>query len=218
MDTLLASTFAIFFRALVAQPFAVPSSSMAPTIEIEDYVWASKFSYGYSNFSLPFGESLPGFTFAKTGPDRGDVVVFRLPSDPSVDYIKRVIGLPGDQVQVRGGVTYLNGKPLRRRPLGHHKFFTDLSSARTPPAQSFAETLPEGKSYTIIEMERQSPGDDTRVFEVPPDHYFVMGDNRDNSSDSRFHGVGFIPEGNILGKVILAITWPGGKFTMRKVR
>ena len=121
MEAILASTFAFFFRALVAQPFTVPATSMAPTIELDDYVWASKFSYGYSNFSLPFGEMLPEFSYARTEPHRGDVVVFRYPADPSIDYVKRVIGLPGDKVQVKGGVTYLNGEPLKRQPEGSYE-------------------------------------------------------------------------------------------------
>lgn len=216
MDAILASTFALLFRALLAQPFTIPSASMAPTIEVGDYIWSSKFSYGYSNLSLPMGEMLPAFTFARTGPQRGDVVIFRLPSNPSIDYIKRVIGLPGDTVQIRNGITYLNGTALKREPTGSYDgpagpFPEDIE------ARTFTETLPGGRSYAIIEMTEETIGDDTAVFDVPPGHYFVMGDNRDNASDSRF-GVGFVPEANIIGKALVAITWPGGKFTMRDVK
>ncbi|MGV3549114.1 signal peptidase I [Rhizobium sp.] len=206
-------TAALLFRSFVAQPFTIPASSMAPTVELGDYVVVAKFSYGYSNFSLPLGENLPAFSYAKVGPARGDVVVFRLPADPSIDYIKRVIGLPGDTVQVKNGIVHLNGRPLAREPAGLYEIPT-LSGEK---AEKFVETLPEGRSYTVMEIEASSPGDNTPVFEVPEGHYLVLGDNRDNSNDSRF-SVGFVPEDTIIGKAIVAITWPDGKFTMRDIK
>jgi len=214
--TILGTTFAFFFRALVAQPYDIPASSMAPTLEVGDYVWATKFSYGYSNHSLPLGGILPAFTYGKTAPARGDVVIFRLPADHSTDYVKRVIGLPGDTVQIRNGVTYLNGTALARTRSGLYQG-PALEMAAEGTAETFAETLPGGRHYTIMEMTTPTMGDDTEIFTVPEGHYFMLGDNRDNSNDSRF-SVGFVPEANIIGKVVVAITWPNGRFTSRDVK
>ena len=214
--TILGGTVALLFRAFVAQPYDIPASSMAPTLEVGDTVWATKFSYGYSNLSQPLGHILPGFTYGKTGPARGDVVIFRLPTDPSVDYVKRVIGLPGDTVQVRRGVTYLNGTPLARTQNGIYAGpAMEMSADRT--AEAFTETLPDGRHYTIIEMGTPTPGDETDIFTVPDGHYFMLGDNRDNSNDSRF-SVGFVQEANIIAKVAVVITWPNGTFTRREVK
>lgn len=207
------ATFALLFRTLVAQPFTIPAGSMLPAVQVGDYVVASKFSYGYSNFSLPLGQHLPTFAYARRSPKRGDIVIFKLPSDPSTDYIKRVIGLSGDTVQVKGGITYLNGIALKRVAIGSY----DGSDPYYHGKPLFREFMPDGTRYDIMEVEDGSAGDDTMVFNVPPGHYFMMGDNRDNSNDSRF-GVGFVPAANIYAKPVIAISWPNGEFTMRPVK
>lgn len=212
-------TAALVIRTLIAQPYTIPATSMAPTVELDDYVVAAKFPYGYSNFSLPFGHFLPEFTYAKTPAKRGDIVIFRLPTDSSTDYIKRVIGLPGDLVQIKDGITYLNGIALKREAIGKYNSANAEQSSDDSykDVPLFREFLPDGTSYTVMELTDSGEGDNTPVFSVPADHYFVMGDNRDNSSDSRF-SVGYVPEANVVAKAIVAITWPGGRFTMRELK
>lgn len=188
---------ALIIRSLLFQPFSIPSGSMRPTLLEGDYLFVSKYAYGYSRYSLPFGFDLFSGRIWSAEPKRGDVVVFKLPSDPSVDYIKRVIGLPGDRVQMRGGQLFINDTPVQRERIGtiDNPDVTEVNR----PVEVYRETLPNGVTYDTLDLAPNSIGDDTRVFEVPAGHYFMMGDNRDNSLDSRF-GVGYVPFENLVGR------------------
>jgi signal peptidase I len=190
---------AIAVRTFLFEPFSIPSGSMIPTLLVGDYLFVSKYSYGYSRFSLPFGLPLFSGRALASPPERGDVVVFKLPTDNSTDYIKRVIGLPGDRVQLRSGVVHINGGPVRRQPLG--QYFLRNGSAVTQTFQLYKEILPNGRAHEIIEVSDNGPFDNTGVYTVPEGHYFLMGDNRDSSRDSRFLGeVGYVPFENLIGK------------------
>lgn len=189
---------AIVIRTVAYEPFNIPSASMVPTLLIGDYLFVSKFSYGYSRYSLPFG--LPPFSgrVLESAPERGDVAVFKLPSDPSTDYIKRVVGLPGDRIQMVGGVLHINGAPVRRERIQDAVWHDRSGNVHRSPR--YLETLPNGRVHAILEDRRDSgPLDTTREFTVPEGHYFMMGDNRDNSADSRAD-VGFVPADNLVGR------------------
>lgn len=185
-------------RSLLFQPYIAPSGSMLPTLVPGDYFFASKFAYGYSKYSFP-GDAGPIEGAFRKQPERGDVVIFRFPADPRLDYVKRLIGLPGDHIQILQGVLYLNGVAVPRVKLGEYNLGDYGGSA-----SEYEETLPGGKTYLILEMVNDARGDNTREFIVPPGHYFMMGDNRDNSADSRFD-VGFVPEENIYAKATLRV-------------
>ncbi len=186
---------ALAVRTLAYQPFNIPSSSMVPTLLEGDFLFVSKFSYGYSRYSLPLGIPLfEGRIFASE-PERGDVIVFQLPRNPSETYIKRLIGLPGDVVQVTGGVLHVNGEPVGRELIGAQQ-----SESGADMAFLYDETLPNGVMHTIRELSDDTSIDNTRAFRVPEGHYFMMGDNRDNSRDSRSSLVGFVPEENLVGR------------------
>jgi signal peptidase I len=193
-----AALIAIGIRTVAFEPFNIPSGSMIPTLLVGDYLFVSKFSYGYSRYSLPFGPNLfEGRIFGRM-PERGDVAVFKLPRDTSQDYIKRIIGLPGDRIQVRSGVLHINGQPVKREFLG--PYVAEGDGPRMT-VRLFRETLPNGVSHQIVEQTDDGPLDNTPEFRVPDDHVFAMGDNRDNSLDSRVQSaVGFVPVQNLVGR------------------
>ncbi|CAO3421723.1 signal peptidase I [Azospirillum doebereinerae] len=186
-------------RTFAFEPFNIPSGSMIPTLLIGDYLFVSKFSYGYSKHTVGFG--LPLFEGRILGglPERGDVAVFKLPRDNKTDYIKRVIGLPGDTIQMIGGVLHINGQPVKRERI--EDYVAQDGLGRTVRTAQYIETLPEGRTHKIIEESDNGPLDNTPAYKVPADHLFMMGDNRDNSLDSRVPAqVGFVPVENLVGR------------------
>lgn len=186
-------------RTFAYEPFNIPSGSMIPTLLIGDYLFVSKFSYGYSKHTVAFG--LPVFEGRVFGsaPERGDVAVFKLPRDNKTDYIKRVVGLPGDTVQVIGGVLHINGQPVKRERVSD--YVTHDALGRQVPITQYRETLPNGRTHLIIEETDRGPLDDTPIYRVPEGHVFMMGDNRDNSLDSRVPSqVGYVPLENLVGR------------------
>ena len=191
---------ALVVRAFGYEPFNIPSGSMIPTLLVGDYLFVSKFSYGYSRFSFPWGVIPLTDRLWFSEPERGDVVVFRLPRDTSIDYIKRLVGLPGDRIQVVGGVLHINGEAVPRERI--EDFVAPSHSGNGRRVAQYVETLPNGVSYRVLDERPTGSLDNTIEYVVPEGHYFAMGDNRDNSSDSRA-SVGFVPAENLIGRAEL---------------
>lgn len=193
---------AVGLRSLVAEPFFIPSGSLTPTLLAGDFVLVTKYNYGYSRWSFPFGEpAFKGRIFGSV-PKMGQIVVFALPRDPSVDYIKRVIGLPGDTVQVTDGQLYINGKEVPRTRDGSY-LETPIDSGEAVPikVRKYIEHLPDGVNHIILKATNQGFANNTPLYTVPPGHLFMMGDNRDFSEDSRFlNAVGYVPLANVVGR------------------
>jgi len=196
---LIAFIFAIIIRTFMYEPFSIPSGSMKPTLLVGDYLFVNKPAYGYSRYSFPFGFApLTGRVWDKP-PQRGDVIVFKYPKDMTTDYIKRLVGLPGDTIQMRSGRLYINDELVPREALGIEKVIGQ--DGENKPLTTYIETLPGGVIHHIYEESDSEPLDDTPPHTVPEGHYFMMGDNRDNSADSRvMNGAGFVPYENLIGR------------------
>ena len=216
--------FVFILRSFIMAPFSIPSESMLPRLLIGDYLIVTKWSYGYSRYSLPFGVNLFEGRVLGSLPERGDVAVFKAPPGNQVDYIKRVIGLPGDMIQMRQGQLFINDKAVPKVRVA------DMVERQTPYMQCFApeyskidkdgapvcsypryrETLPNGRSYYVLDLIPNGPADSTEIYTVPEDHLFMMGDNRDNSLDSRFPaqeggGIGIVPAENLVGRAMIGV-------------
>jgi signal peptidase I len=196
---LYAILIALVVRTFAFEPFNIPSGSMIPTLLVGDYLFVSKYAYGYSRFSLPLGLPLfSGRIFARQ-PERGDVAVFKLPRDNKTDYIKRIIGLPGDRIQVKDGILYINDEAVPRNQI--ENYVPEDAPPDAPGIPQYIETLPNGRSYHVLDQMPNGSLDNTGVYTVPEDSYFCMGDNRDNSLDSRvLTQVGYVPAENLVGR------------------
>lgn len=229
------AVFVIVLRSFIMSPFNIPSESMQPRLLIGDYLLVAKWPYGYSRYSLPFGVPLISGRILGSTPERGDVVVFKAPPSQRDDYIKRVIGLPGDLIAVRNGQVILNGQPIPKRRIAD--FVIPVSQNMIDKANQdgspfpcyrpeyeerakdgsnqcryprYRETLPNGKSYDVLDLDDGGRADDRDTVVVPEGHLFLMGDNRDRSADSRFPaeeggGIGLVPEENLVGRALISV-------------
>ncbi|AEP10556.1 signal peptidase I [Micavibrio aeruginosavorus] len=212
---MIAVVLALLIRTFLYEPFNIPSGSMKPTLEVGDYLFVSKPAYGYSRYSFPFGLApIEGRVWAKA-PERGDVAVFKLPTNPRIDYIKRIVGMPGDTVQVIDGRLYINRQIVPRESVGLKRVDEDGSIV---VMTEYLETLPNGVVHSIYEEGDDHPLDNTPEYTVPDGHYFAMGDNRDNSQDSRvMNHVGFIPYENIVGRASFLFFSTNGSASLAEV-
>ena len=213
----IAVILAMVIRTFLYEPFNIPSGSMKPTLEIGDYLFVYKPSCGFSHFSFPFGISPlddKGRVMAKL-PSRGDIVVFKLPTNTSIDFIKRIVGLPGDTIQVIDGRLYINHHMVKRETVGLRR--VDENGESTTVTE-YLETLPNGVVHHIYEESDNGPLDNTKEYKVPEGHYFMMGDNRDNSQDSRvMDHVGFVPYENLVGRASFIFFSTNGYANMAEV-
>jgi len=195
---LVAIFIALIIRSFIFEPFNIPSGSMKPNLLVGDFIFVSKYSYGFSKHSLPFSLPLiPGKIFPKS-PERGEVVVFKTPENNRTDYIKRVIGLPGDKIEIKNGIIFINGSEILRKKL--NDFIDSDYNTSNKRVRMYKEFF-FNKEMNILDITDNGIADNTQLFNVPEKHFFVMGDNRDNSQDSRFIStVGFIPYENLVGK------------------
>ena len=214
--------FSLVLRTFVVAPFVIPSGSMLPRMMIGDFLFVAKWPYGISRYSIPFGlGSFEGRWFAGE-PKRGDIVVFRYPGKDE-DYVKRLIGLPGDRIEMRGGQLFLNGEAVPKARIADYLMpisanspcrHVDPNRARVIEQEGrkycsyvrYRETLPGGRSYEVLDQVPDGPGDNSQTYVVPAGHYFMMGDNRDDSADSRFpreDGVGFLPADYLVGRALI---------------
>ena len=227
--------FVLILRSFIVSPFNIPSESMQPRLMVGDYLLVAKWPYGFSQYSLPFSIPLiPGRILANE-PKRGDVVVFKAPPSAKDDYIKRVIGLPGDIIKVTNGVVSLNGTPLERKKVEDYTHLvspnsdcfaeyyetTNENGERICRYPQFEETLPNGRSYMTLDVIDGSAGDNTETFVVPDGHMFMMGDNRDRSADSRFpaeegKAIGMVPQEYLVGRALVSVFSTDGSVEMLK--
>jgi signal peptidase I len=201
LNLIVAFAIAVMVRTLLFQPFNVPSNAMVPTLLNGDYFFAAKYPYGYSRFSLPFSPPLFSGRIFSSKPERGDVVVFALPKDSSTIYVKRVVGLPGDRIQMKQGLLYINDIPVKQEPLPDYGASEVCGSQPNATVKRWRETLPNGRSYETLDCLASGFYDNTNIYTVPAGQYFLLGDNRDNSTDSRvLSSVGYVPLENMVGR------------------
>jgi signal peptidase I len=206
----------LIVRTFVAQPFNMPSGSMMPTMLVGDHFFVAKFAYGYTRYSLPFSPPVFSRRILAAEPQRGDLVVFRLPRDETTDYVKRVVGMPGERVQMIGGQLHINGQAVKHERVDD---FVYDDGDKTVRAKRWRETLPNGVSYETLDLEDNGFLDNTQVFTVPANSYFMVGDNRDNSVDSRMlNQVGYIPADHLIGRVTMIFYSVDEKSSLRSDR